>query len=270
MRLFGVVVCTYRITVSAESACRGTQRHTLDLISQVVTFLTNPHEQQTARNDYSALVMESGETFWEFYHEFRTLAKKGGVNDRSTLKMDLQDKILSRLRRRLFHEYRKSRTLEEYVEAIQAEDQGQIAEQTLYRNQPLNPTNRSTSSSSRRAVKNQRREKTSAGPSRPQQEHRNESPVPWKSQSPAPRNESWRNKSPALQPSARADIPRASTPGNAPRHFSSQPYRQSSSRINEIEYNSDDGSELGDVEDNDDATAALPAKEPTPRAKDQA
>ena len=104
----------------------------LELVEQVVSFLTNPSAAQIARNKYFALRMTSGAPFWTFYHEFRTEASTAGIRDENTLKMDLRDKILPRLRVKLFHEYRRSRTLSEWVAAIQEEDSGQTAERTVY------------------------------------------------------------------------------------------------------------------------------------------
>ena len=227
----------------------------LDLVAQVVAFLTNPHESQTARNKYIALDMEEYDSFWPFYHEFRTLAKKSGMRDKEVLKLDLHDKIKSRLRKKLFHEYRKSRTLEEYVEAIQAEDQGQLAEMNVYNNKPLT----SKTSSSNNKSSSSRNSNTSSN-------HRTE------------RSSSHRDSRTLAQPSSsssphtRADTPRTSSsaPANTPRYFSSsQPPNRFPPRINEVDI---DDSEQGDVEDNieDNNNADSLVDEPTPRVKDQA
>ncbi|KAG9244224.1 hypothetical protein BJ878DRAFT_480382 [Calycina marina] len=107
----------------------------LDLVEEVVSFLSNPHEQQTAGDNYHALHMRSGESFWEFYHKFGTLASTARKMDVSILKMDLRDKLLPRLRRQLHSEYKNTRTLKEWVAEFQAEDQGQTAKRTVYANQ---------------------------------------------------------------------------------------------------------------------------------------
>jgi hypothetical protein len=227
----------------------------LDLVEQVVKFLTNPHEQQTARNLYSTLKMRAaGQTFWEFYHQFRILASQGGVTDKSILKMDLQDKLPSRLRKQLFHEYRRARTLEEYVEAIQAEDQGQIVESTIY-------ASRSGSSATSINSYPRREVDVSSGTTGKSLQA---STVASSSQRRAT------SQPPGQQTSVRADTPRAQTPTNAPRHFSQRPPSHGyTSRVNEMEVDGDEGGPVSDsqaADDNDN----LPVEEPTPRAKDQA
>jgi tRNA splicing endonuclease len=235
----------------------GSVMDALDLVSQVVTFLTDPHEQETARTLYSNLRMKaSGETFWEFYQQFRNLAQQGGVKDKTILKMDLQAKIPSRLRKQLFHEYRRAKTLEDYVAAVQAEDQGQIVESNYYsrRQEPAEP----------RQVSRDRRPINDTSARKPLQ------------QAPDPKDQrtdrsSWRptQQTPGTQNPAQADTPRAQTPANTPRHFSQPPQnRGSTPRIYEMEPDDDGGSEPDSqaVGDNDN----LPVEEPTPRAKDQA
>ena len=254
--------------LSTEVNEDGSPVDALDLIAQLVAFLTNPHEQQTARNNYTALTMGPRETFWEFYQQFRTLARKGGINDKSILKMDLQDKIPSRLRKQLFHEYRKARNLEDYVEAIQAEDQGQMVERTIYHKESESSAGKTISSSRRQASPRER-----SAPSHTSVPSHS-APQPWKANVSFSESPGWRsNQSPAPQNSARADTPRAQTPANAPRHFSSQPpaNRPYTPRINEIGVDDgDDGSDSDSntVEDNE-RNATLPVEKPTPRAKDQ-
>ena len=107
----------------------------LALVEELVSFLANPAEQQTARDQYNALRMKQSDTFWTFYQQFRTLASTARMLDDNMLRMDLRDKIAPRLRRQLHSEYAKSNSLGQWVAAIQAEDQGQIAERTVYANQ---------------------------------------------------------------------------------------------------------------------------------------
>jgi hypothetical protein len=231
----------------------GNLADALDLVDQVVKFLTNPHEQQTARNLYSALKMKAaGQTFWDFYQQFRILASQGGVTDKSILKMDLQDKLPSRLRKQLFHEYRRARTLEEYVEAVQAEDQGQIVENTIYA---------SRSGPSATGIN-----------SHPRSQVNISSGTTGKSLQASTASSSQRRETsqpPGQQISTRADTPRAQTPTNAPRHFAQRPpSRGYTSRVNEMEVGADDGGPMSDSQATDDDN--LPVEEPTPRAKDLA
>lgn len=229
----------------------------LDLVDQLVSFLSNPHDKQTARSKYSALQMESRNSFWTFYHEFRTLARTAGINDKSVLKMDLQEKLPPRLRKQLFQEYRKSRSLEEYVEAIQAEDQGQHVERTYHATSESSASVRSTS---RRAIK------ATATFAIPQQTIARTSPLT-DATAYQPRPHKW---SPSPPNPARNDTPRAQTPAQTPRHYSSQPAQRSHTpyRVNEIDAGqpSDGESEGDNGEEYEDAVEEPP---PPPPVKGQ-
>lgn len=155
--------------------------------------------------------------------------------------MDLQDKLPSRLRKRLFQEYRTSKSLEAYVEAIQAEDQGQFVERTYFKE-------------SSTAKPGPRKQQILRG------QVPKEQPAPSSSQSQS-RSVGWTDRRPTPNPNqtfpARADTPRAETPANAPRHFSSQPNQRSITngrptipyRVNEIESGQPDDEMLEDGEE---------------------
>jgi hypothetical protein len=220
--------------------------------------------------------MKPGEHFWEFYHKFRTLARKAGMNDQVSLKMDLKDKISSRLRTKLFNEYRTARTLEDYVEAIQTEDQGQIMEHTYY-GASNSPAPVKSNPSSRHHAKDSPRERDApiyasapAYRSQPNTGVQHSGTM----QTSAPGGTQRRStQSPGPQNSARADTPRAQTPANAPRHYSTQPpNRGYPSRINEIEVGDDGGPNSdNDIADDTGGNADLHAEEEhTSRAKDLA
>lgn len=49
--------------LDAEKNEDGELLDALDLVEQLVSFLTNPHEKQTARSDYSTLQMAGNESF---------------------------------------------------------------------------------------------------------------------------------------------------------------------------------------------------------------
>jgi hypothetical protein len=227
----------------------------LDLVEQLVSFLSNPHDKQTARSDYSALVMSPAASFWTFYHSFRTLARKAGISDKSVLKMDLQEKIPGRLRKKLYQEYRTSRTLEDYVEAIQAEDQGQFVERTYFASSESSVSK----SSSRRPIKTSMKTETALHPSQA---------GPSKSFGAEDRRPTSRLPTPNLP--ARTDTPRAQTPAIVPRHYSSQPtQRQNTSyRVNEID--AGQPSESDSDEDNEEVYVdAAEELSTSPRVKGQ-
>lgn len=184
-----------------------------DLMNDLVDFIANPHEKQTARDKYNALYMKPRETFWEFYHEFRILAQTAGMRNPDQLKMDLRDKILPRLRKQLHSQYKNTHTLKEWVAEIQAEDQGQEAERTVYAHQ------HDSSSTKKAATTTTRTTSTTAYPPRAEQR------AYFNAQTSAPRPSfTPRSDSPGFQQRsttpARYDTPRAQTPANAPRHFS--------------------------------------------------
>lgn len=103
-----------------------------DLIDSVCKFLTNPAEKSQARTKFKKLEMEADNTFWEFYHEFRTTATLAGFRDDLTLRTELRDKLLPRLRMKLTQEWRRCDNLTEWVAAIQEEDAAWVAERTLH------------------------------------------------------------------------------------------------------------------------------------------
>jgi len=64
-----------------------------ELVDSVVTFLTNPAEQQEAHDQYRQLRMNDRTMFWDFYQKFRILASTGGITDDYTLRTaDLPNK----------------------------------------------------------------------------------------------------------------------------------------------------------------------------------
>jgi hypothetical protein len=99
-----------------------------DLIESVVSFLTNPAEQQTAHDKYRNLQMSERATFWNFYQTFRILATTGGIKDDYTLRTDLRDKITPRLRTAVVQEWRRCRNITEYAAVIQDADSDFIAQ----------------------------------------------------------------------------------------------------------------------------------------------
>lgn len=115
-----------------------------DLIDSVCKFLTNPAEQLLARTEFKKLDIKGYKTFWEFYHIFQTTATLAGIRDDLTLRTELKDKLLPRLRMKLIQEWRRCNTLTEWVAAIQEEDAAWIEEQTLHGTPASNKsTNRS-------------------------------------------------------------------------------------------------------------------------------
>lgn len=231
--------------VTIEYNEQGEPVDALDLVGQLVDFLTNPNDEQTAWDLYQELKMDPRTPFWTFYHRFRTLARKAGFGDQAALKRDLKDKIAPRLRKNLHQEFRKSRNLNEFVAAIQAEDQGQYVERHRHGSSetPHKANSRSMNASSFHVAKGKSTETGGGSDRRSRPNHAEQ------------RSSSWdgppRSPSPAYP--ARSDIPRAQSPALTPRHYSSQPSPRPSTpyRVNEIDagHASDSNSE----DDNEDA-----------------
>lgn len=169
----------------------------MDLIEAVVRFLQNPAEQQQAADAYQHLYMKPAMTFWEFYQQFRILATTAGIRDDNTLRTNLRDKILPRLRAAVVHEWKRCSNVNEYASVIQDEDADYIARSSR------NPTTTSRPSSSNRG--------TSYSSSRSAQQ----TIAAQSSQS-----------LPILQRPAQPQQPSLSSPAppaNTPRHFSGPP-----------------------------------------------
>jgi len=232
-----------------------------DLIDSVCKFLTNPAEQSLARTEFKKLKMTTNKTFWEFYHVFRTTATLASIRDDLTLRTELKDKLLPRLRMKLTQEWRRCNTLVEWVAAIQEEDAAWIEEQTLHGTYTVSnkASNRSGTYSNSRTA-------------------RNDLPVPELSPTVMPkasfdfpvtaRGSTTSNPS-KDRPNTpwRTDNPRQQTPFSA-RHSSAPPNRQSTPHINEVAM--DDALD----ESYEDAIEYLNADEleeaVSPRAKDDA
>jgi hypothetical protein len=94
-----------------------------DLIDAVVEFLSNPSERQQGYDDYLNLRMYANtDLFWEFYRRFRLLATTAEVSDDYTLRTNLRDKILPRLRLSVVHEWERCHDINKYTSAVQRAD----------------------------------------------------------------------------------------------------------------------------------------------------
>lgn len=128
--------------LAPKIADRSSDASPEDLVHDVVTFLSDPAEQQQGEIDFEALHMLPKETFWEFYLEFCRLASIAEITDQRRLRNAMRGKVLSRLRKPLNQKWAETSTFDEWVTAIQNEDTGYRAETTLYASFPI-PTPRS-------------------------------------------------------------------------------------------------------------------------------
>ncbi len=225
-----------------------------DLIDSVCKFLTNPAEQSLARTEFKKLDMKAYKTFWEFYHVFRTTATLAGYRDDLTLRTELKDKLLPRLRMKLTQEWRRCHTLTEWVAAIQEEDAAWIEERMLHSTPASDkPPNRSGAYFSSHTV----RSNPPAQEASIRDSYNLPSNPPWRIDNPPSKdrpNTPWRT-----------DTPRQQTP--SARHSSAPPNRHSTPHVNEIAM--DDTLE----ESYEDAVEHLDADKleaPCPQAKDDA
>jgi hypothetical protein len=232
-----------------------------DLVDSVCKFLTNPAEQSDARTKFKKLQMTADKTFWEFYHVFRTTATLAGIRDDLTLRTELRDKLLPRLRMKLTQEWRRCDNLSEWVAAIQEEDAAWIEERVLHGTPaPDKATKRSGIYANSRTARN-----NLSAPALPADN------VPQVSFDVPIRGSTSGSVSSKDRPNTpwRNDTPRQQTPFSAKTSSSSVPPRHSTPRINEIAMDDDD------LEDSyEDATEHLDADElekaASPRAKDDA
>ena len=186
--------------------------------------------------------MKPGMTFWEFYQQFRILATTAGIRDDNTLRTNLRDKILPRLRGAVVHEWKRCSNVNEYASVIQDEDADYIARSS--RNQAASgpsPGNRGTSYDSNRtaqqiiATQSSRSLPILRRPAQAQQSS---------TSSPAP---------PADAPRHFSGSPRTSTPQpfrtNTPSYRPSPDATSRPGRINEIVAEDEADQEFYDAED---------------------
>lgn len=242
----------------------------LQLVDQLVAFLSDPAEVSQAVYQFKGLYMAPTERFWNFYRVFRTVAAAAQITDDATLRSELRDKITHKLRSKLYQEWPRCTTLDEWVERIQNEDVGQHAESTLYSQAPYSqprasrtqPASKETYGTSRQAVRSSMattKPPPETAPSYP----RHHTPG-FSSGSQQPKAPDDRRKTPAAD---------HRTPGPPERSASQYP-----ARINKLEPQTDyHGPEdptqpAYPLEDSDDEPPAayFNAPEPSSRAKEEA
>lgn len=95
------------------------------LLKDLVQFMDDPNQVEKARQKYAALHMDNpahkDKGFWNFFIEFQGLAAEAEIEE-SQLKSNLRDKILHSLRERVVSEYKSTRSLNAYAQAINDHD----------------------------------------------------------------------------------------------------------------------------------------------------
>lgn len=94
-----------------------------ELIDLVVNFLSDPSKAEKANDKYQELAMTKHEEFRTFYHQFRSLASQAQICDEKTLRIDLRRKVPLRLRSFAANDYRKTTSLQDYVDSLTHFDQ---------------------------------------------------------------------------------------------------------------------------------------------------